>query len=313
MDLKQLKCFAAVAEELHFGHAAHRMHLLPSTLGRQIKLLEEDLGTRLLVRSTRHVALTPAGVVLRRDARSILEQVAAAELNVRQLSKAKGTALRIGAIDSAAVGLLPALLGEFKDRHPEIETQLVECTSAQQLQLLLSGRLDIAFVRPPVRESSLQYEFLMYETLVIAMPCGHPLAAKHTIGIHDLAPLPLIVPARQVRPHSYKAIMRAFQAAGEEARIVLEAAEKQTMVSLVAAGIGLALVPNWVAKLQVPGVVYRPLCLETSMEGPESALGLAWSEDLRSGPRQMFVDLVHSSFARRNAAGCLPESELAHA
>lgn len=253
------------------------------------------------MRSARHVALTPAGVVLRRDARSILEQVAAAELRVRQLSKAKETVLSIGAIDSAAVGLLPALLGEFKELHPEIETRLVECTSAQQLQLLLSGRLDLAFVRPPVRESSLQYEFLMYETLVIALPSDHALAARDGIDIHDLAPMPLIVPARKVRPHSYKAIMRAFHVDGEEARIVLEAAERQTMVSLVAAGISLALVPNWAAKLQVPGVVYRPLRLESSVEGPESALGLAWSEDVRSGPRQMFVDLIHTSFAKGNA------------
>jgi DNA-binding transcriptional LysR family regulator len=313
MDLKQLKCFVAVAEDLHFGHAAHRMNILPSALGRQIKLLEEDLGTRLLVRSTRHVALTPAGVVLRRDARSILEQVAATQLKVRQLSKAKETALRIGAIDCAAVGLLPTLFGEFKELHPEIETRLVECTSARQLQLLLSGHLDLAFVRPPVRESGLHYEFLMYETLVIAMPSDHALAAKDRIDIHDLAPIPLIVPARQVRPHSYKAIMRAFHAAGEEARIVLEAAEKQTMVSLVAAGIGLALVPNWAVKLQVPGVVYRPLRLESSMEGPESALGFAWLKDVRSRPRQMFVELTRTSFTKGCAASgsaehCHPNS-----
>jgi DNA-binding transcriptional LysR family regulator len=298
MDLKQLKCFVAVAEDLHFGHAAQRMNILPSTLGRQIKMLEEDLGARLLVRSTRHVALTPAGIVLRRDARSILEQAAAAEQNIRRLSRTKDAALRIGAIDSAAVGLLPPLLGEFKELHPEIETRLVECTSAQQLKMLLSGRLDVAFVRPPVRENGIEYEFLTYETLVIALPSDHPLAAKNEIDIHDLAPMPLIVPARQVRPHSYKAIMRAFQAAGEEARIVLEAAEKQTMVSLVAAGIGLALVPNWAAKLQVPGVVYRALQLGSGVEGPESALGLAWSDDIRNEPRQMFVDLIHSRMAR---------------
>jgi DNA-binding transcriptional LysR family regulator len=307
MDLKQLKCFVAVAEDLHFGHAAHRMNILPSALGRHIKLLEEDLGTRLLARSTRHVALTPAGVVLRRDARSILEQVAATEVKVRQLSKVKETALRIGAIDCAAVGLLPALLGEFKELQPEIETRLVECTSARQLQLLLSGHLDLAFVRPPVRESSLHYEFLMYETLVIAVPSDHALAAKDRIDIHDLAPIPLIVPARQVRPHSYKAIMRAFHAAGEEAKIVLEAAEKQTMVSLVAAGIGLALVPNWAVKLQVPGVVYRPLRLESSMEGPESALGFAWPKEVRSRPRQMFVDLIRLSFSKGGVPGGSPE------
>jgi DNA-binding transcriptional LysR family regulator len=294
MDLKQLKCFAAVAEELHFGRAAQRMNMLPSTLGRQIKLLEEDLGTRLLLRSTRHVALTPAGIVLHHDARSILQQVATAERSVRQLAKAKGNALRIGAIDSAAAGLLPSLLGEFRGRHPDIETQLVECTSAQQLQKLLSGRLDIAFVRPPVRESSLKYELLLHETLVVAMPVGHALASKDQVDIHDLARVPLVVPARQVRPHSYKLIMRAFQEAGEEAEIVFEAAERQTIVSLVAAGIGIALVPNWVARMQLPGVVYRPLQLDYAMECSESAVGIAWLAELQSVPRELFIDLVRS-------------------
>jgi DNA-binding transcriptional LysR family regulator len=170
------------------------------------------------------------------------------------------------------------------------------------VQLLLSGHLDLAFVRPPVRESTLHYEFLMYETLVIAVPSDHALAAKDRIDIHDLAPIPLIVPARQVRPHSYKAIMRTFHAAGEEAKIVLEAAEKQTMVSLVAAGIGLALVPNWAVKLQVPGVVYRPLRLESSMEGPESTLGFAWPKEVRSKPRQMFVDLIRTTITKGSAA-----------
>jgi DNA-binding transcriptional LysR family regulator len=299
MDVKQLKCFAAVAEELHFGHAAQRMNMLPSTLGRQIRLLEEDVGTRLLVRSTRHVALTPAGAVLRRDARTILEQLAAAELNVRRLSKSKGSVLRIGAIDSAAVGLLPDLLCIFKEHHPDIETRLTECTSARQLQHLSAGRLDLGFVRPPVTERGLQYELLLYETLVVAMPTNHALAAKKWIDVHDIAPMHLIVPARQVRPHSYKAVMRAFAAAGEEAKIVLEAAERQTMISLVAAGIGLAIVPSWVEKLRVPGVVYRPLRVESSAENPESALGIVWCEDLPSASRELFVDLVRSHLAKK--------------
>ncbi|HEY1941373.1 MAG TPA: LysR family transcriptional regulator [Roseiarcus sp.] len=300
MDVKQLKCFAAVAEELHFGHAAQRMNMLPSALGRQIKLLEEELDTRLLVRSTRHVALTPAGAVLRHDAKSILAQLAAAELNVRRLSRSKGSALRIGAIDSAAVGLLPALLCEFKEHHPDIETRLIECTSARQLQHLLAGRLDLGFVRPPVGERGLKYEFLLYETLVVAMPGDHALAAKSWIDIHELAPMQLIVPARQVRPHSYKAVMRAFAAAGEEAKIVLEAAERQTMISLVAAGIGLAIVPSWAEKLRVPGVVYRPLRVEAPADCPESALGIAWCEELPSASRELFIDLVRSHFAKKS-------------
>jgi len=275
------------------------MNMLPSTLGRQIRLLEEDVGTRLLVRSTRHVALTPAGAVLRRDARTILEQLAAAELNVRRLSKSKGSVLRIGAIDSAAVGLLPDLLCIFKEHHPDIETRLTECTSARQLQHLSAGRLDLGFVRPPVTERGLQYELLLYETLVVAMPTNHALAAKKWIDVHDIAPMHLIVPARQVRPHSYKAVMRAFAAAGEEAKIVLEAAERQTMISLVAAGIGLAIVPSWVEKLRVPGVVYRPLRVESSAENPESALGIVWCEDLPSASRELFVDLVRSHLAKK--------------
>lgn len=299
MDVKQLKCFAAVAEELHFGHAAQRMNMLPSTLGRQIKLLEDDVGTRLLVRSTRHVALTPAGAVLRQDAKMILEQLATAERNVRRLSKIKGSALRIGAIDSAAVGLLPELLCKFKEHHPDIETRLTECSSARQLQHLSAGRLDLGFVRPPVADRGLQYEFLLYETLVVAMPTNHALAAKQWIDVRELAPIHLIVPARQVRPHSYRAVMHAFATAGEEAKIVLEAAERQTMISLVAAGIGLAIVPSWAEKLCVPGVVYRPLRVGASADCPESALGIVWCEDLPGASRELFVDLVRSHLAKK--------------
>jgi DNA-binding transcriptional LysR family regulator len=299
MDVKQLKCFASVADELHFGHAAQRMNMLPSAFGRQIKLLEEELGARLLVRSTRHVALTPAGTLLRHDAKSILESLAATELKVRKLAKGKASTLRIGAIDSAAVGLLPELLSDFRAAHPEIETQLTECTSARQLQHLSAGRLDLGFVRPPVGTNGLKYEFLLYETLMVALPTRHALAAKSWIDVHKLAPMNLIVPARQVRPHSYKTVMRAFSLAGEEAKVVLEAAERQTMISLVAAGMGLAIVPSWAAKLRVPGVVYRPLRVERSPDCPESALGIAWCEDVPSAPRELFLDLVRSHLAQK--------------
>ncbi len=176
---------------------------------------------------------------------------------------------------------------------------MIECTSARQLQHLLAGRLDLGFVRPPVAERGLKYEFLLYETLVVAMPASHALAAKNWIDVHELAPMRLIVPARQARPHSYRAVMRAFAAAGEEPKIVLEAAERQTMISLVAAGIGLAIVPRWAEKLRVPGVVYRPLRLDSSADCPESALGIAWCEDLPSASRELFVDLVRCHLARK--------------
>ena len=295
MDLKQLKCFIAVAEELHFGRAAQRISVLPSALGRQIRLLEEDTGARLLTRSTRHVSLTEAGASLLRDAYEIVQKVADAERRVRKFSRQTRPVLRLGAIDSAAAGLLPPLLGTFHCRHPEIETHLVECTSAQQLQYLQAGRLDLAFVRPPVHEPGLRYEFLLYDTMVVAIPHDHHLASRERICAADLVREPLIVPPRRVRPHSYKAVMRALRAAGEEPQIVLEASEKQTIISLVAAGIGVALVPGWVAKLQVPGAIYRPFDIDDSTGHPEAALGVAWSEGLRSRPREMFLALVHAS------------------
>jgi DNA-binding transcriptional LysR family regulator len=297
MDIKQLKCFATTAEVLHFGNAAQQLNMLPTTLGRQIKLLEESLGVRLFVRSTRHVNLTTAGNTLYRDAKVILKQVAATELSLRQLSKVKGGKLRIGAIDSAAVSLLPSVLCEFRERYPRIETELIECESAQQLQFLMSGHIDLGFIRPPVREDSLKYEFLFHETLMVAMPEGHALANKTQIEMTDLVDRPLIVPPRRTRSHSYRAVMRAFEAAGEEPKIVIEVSERQTVVSLVAAGVGIALVPSWVTKFQITGVVYRQLEPALSAKSMDAELGVAWSEDLRSPLCESFLDLVRNRLA----------------
>ena len=298
MDLKQLKCFAAVAEDLHFGQAARRLNMLPSALSRQIRLLEEDLGVRLLVRSTRHVRLTEAGTVLFEEARAILQRVAEAGQAVREAARSEPRILRIGAIDSAAAGYLPDFLYAFRDAHPEIGTELVESSSAQQLQLLLSGRLDIGFVRPPVQIPGLFFEHLIDETLMVALPRGHPLAARARIDIHELTAVPLILPPKRVRPHSFRLIMHMFEAAGTQPRVVQEASEKQTIVSLVAAGIGVALVPEWAAKLQLPGVVFRPIAGEAVKPPPiEAALGMAWPTDQRCPPRDRFLEIVRQSLA----------------
>src|SRR5438874_1932047 len=140
MELHQLRCFVAAAEELHFGKAAQRLQMLPSALGRHIKLLEEDLATPLFVRTTRAVALTEPGTALLRDARAILSRVDAVEESFRTRSRAKpARRLKIGAIDSAAAGLLPALLHDFRAEHPEIAVQLLEEKTIRLLPKILSG------------------------------------------------------------------------------------------------------------------------------------------------------------------------------
>ncbi|MFN5687878.1 LysR family transcriptional regulator, partial [Bradyrhizobium sp.] len=152
MELHQLRCFIAAAEELHFGKAAQRLQMLPSALGRQIKLLEEDLATPLFARTTRAVSLTEHGTMLLRDARSILAKVEAVETSFRRRARStKAPRLRVGAIDSAAAGLLPQLLHDFREAHPDIAVQLMEEKTIRLLPKILSGALDLAFVRPPER------------------------------------------------------------------------------------------------------------------------------------------------------------------
>ena len=149
MEFLQLRCFVIVAEKLHFGKAAQQMEMLPASLGRQIRLLEERLGVRLLSRTTRNVALTEAGKLLLPEAIEIITRMERLETRLRDQKNEKATALRIGAIDSAAAGMLPQLLPQFRDRHPEIIVQLVEQKTIRLLPKILSGNLDIAIVRPP--------------------------------------------------------------------------------------------------------------------------------------------------------------------
>src|ERR1700760_4448703 len=174
MDLHQLRCFVAAAEELHFGRAAQRLEMLPSALGRFIRLLEEDLGTRLMTRTTRSVTLTDDGTALLKEARSLLAQADALAAKYRTHGRKQAAMVRVGAIDSAAAGLLPMLLHDFRVRRPDVTVQLVEDKTLRLVPQLLSGRLNLAFVRPPERTNKqLEFLFLFHETAVVAVSDRH--------------------------------------------------------------------------------------------------------------------------------------------
>ena len=246
MNLHQLRCFALAADELHFGRAAQRLNMLPSAFGRYVRLLEEYLNTTLFVRTTRTVMLTEEGKRLLSDARKLLAQVDAMEARFRDNVRLKATRLSVGAIDSAAAGLLPLLLNDFRKIRPNVEVQLVEDKTIRLLPRVQSGRLDIAFVRPPKTiASGLVCRPLFHETPVVAIAESHRLARCKSIPIKDLADQPLIVPDRRTRPHSHDLTMKLFEDAGCEPEIAQVADEKQTIVNLVAAGIGMAIVPRW--------------------------------------------------------------------
>jgi DNA-binding transcriptional LysR family regulator len=275
LELHQLRCFLAAADELHFGRAAQRLQMLPSALGRHVKLLEEDLGTRLFARTTRAVALTENGAVLVREARPLLVQVEAIEAGFRNKRRAKPTQrFRIGAIDSAAAGLLPSLLQDIRGKHPTIAIQLLEDKTIRLLPKLLSGALDLAFVRPPEQlNKRLEFLPLLHETAVVAFPHKHRLANRKSVSVPDIAHQPLIVPDRRSRPHSHDLTVKLFEQAGLIPRIAEVADEKQTIVNMVAARLGAAIVPRWTSRMTVPGVRYVPL--KTSAQRASGSLPLA--------------------------------------
>ncbi|PKH23630.1 LysR family transcriptional regulator [Enterobacterales bacterium CwR94] len=293
MELHQLRCFITVAEELHFGHAAQRLNMLPSALGRHVRLLEEDLGTRLLSRSTRNVALTSAGSRLLTEARELVAQADALSARFRLAQREQAQTLRIGAIDSAAVGLLPTLLAAFRERYPQVAVQISEEKTLRLLPKLKSGRLDMVLIRPPERpEPGCEMQMLLREEIVVALPASHPLADREELTMDALRDMPMIVPERRSRPHSYDLTMDLFAHAGMPVRVSQVADEKQTIVNLVAAGLGLAIVPRWTSRIAVAGVTYLPL-----REGRDPALrGLplaaAWLSDCRDPLRDAMLALL---------------------
>ena len=296
MDINQLRCFLAVADALHFGRAAQSLDMLPASLGRQIKLLEDHLETRLFLRTTRSVSLTEAGTSILEDARALVSQAEQFEVKARSIRRSSTSVLKIGAIDSAAAGLMPHLLKLIRAEYPEIDVQLIEQKTIHLLPKLLSGSIDLAFCRPPdVRDTRLNFRTLFYETAVVALPDSHPMANSERLTIADLADEPLIVPDRRSRPHSHDLTIKLFVDAGLNARIAQLAEEKHTIVNLVATGTGLAIVPRWTARLQVTGVKFVPLEIPSTTTMSKLILAAAWPRGIRDPMRDAVLSILESN------------------
>lgn len=295
MDLKLIRCFNMVAEELHFGRAAQRLDMLPSALGRNIRILEESLGIRLFDRSTRNVELTASGRVLLEKSGDLIELFDREMQRVRMTAAPDDRVIRVGAIDSASTGLLPQLVRDFRELEPELELVLVEDKTVKLLPRLISGNLDLAFVRPPtVPRPEIEFQHLMNEATVIALPSDHRLANKKTIEVFDLENVPLIVPSPRNRPHSYKLTMDVFHREGLKPKVAQTADEKHTIVRLVATGLGAALVPQWTSRISVNGVVYRKLRTEAGAEIRELPLAASWVRGAEDPARDRLIELVRS-------------------
>lgn len=270
MELRHLRYFVAVAEERHFGRAAERLHMAQPPLSQQIRQLEADVGVELLHRTTRRVDLTEAGAAYLARARAILADVDAAADHARRVAAGAIGHLAIGCVGSVTYSLLPTLSRGLSTELPGVDFSFRgEMLVPDQVEALRNGDIDVALLRPPVADSSLTVTPLRRDRLVAALPADHPLARRRLLRPSDLRDVDLIIHTADRRSVMYDVVLRLFRDAGVEPRIRHEVGETSTLVTLVAGGLGAAIVPEAVTALVLTGVVYRPLA------GPATTVELA--------------------------------------
>jgi len=276
-----LNQFIAVAEELHFARAAERLHMAQPPLSQAIKHLEEIVGARLFDRSRHFVALTPAGQAFLEEARNLLAVGQRAIDTARRINAGKAGRVRIGFVGSVSYALLPKLLRDLRSRHPDIETDLRELRSQQQVEELAAGRIDIGVVRLPLSNAGdLLLRTIDTERFIAVLPKHHRLARARSIRLRDLAGEAFMTfPAAQI-PGLHAKFLMACDEAGFSPKIALEAWQMAGMVSLVAADMGIALLPAQVRSTSHPDVVYKALADKS--EHLELKIALAWRPDNHS-------------------------------
>ncbi len=260
MELRQLRYFVAVAEELHFRRAAERLHISQPPLSQQIRALEEELGFALLVRTRRRVELTPAGAAFLRDARSILSELDGAVAGARRIDAGQTGRLRINFVGSALFSIVPGTVERFRRSRPGVALELRERATVDQLRAVRAGLADVGLVRPPIEEDdSFRVQTVLRERTLAALPAAHPLAALRRVPLRRLAAEPLVLFPRDQAPGFHDLLIDSLAGAGSAPRVIQYAPEMLTIIGLVAAGTGVSLVPASVARLALDGVAYRPV------------------------------------------------------
>ncbi|PLR43686.1 LysR family transcriptional regulator [Chimaeribacter arupi] len=288
MELSQLRCFVAVAEELHFGRAARRLFMTQPPLSRQIQLLEHTLGVTLLTRSHRQVRLTASGESFLRDARQILAFTQQAEISARRVAAGVAGRLTLGFTAVCAYSQIPALIAQASRVLPDVEMILKEMVSAAQVQALVARTLDVAFVRQPQPLFPLEYLRVLREPLVIALPAADPLAAAPTLSLSALHRQPFIMYSPNEGKYFYDCIVSLFSQANVLPRYVQFLSQTHTILALVKAGLGMAIVPASAQSLRMEGVTFRPL----PQAGAVADVYMAWRQDCDNPALAAFRNLV---------------------
>ncbi len=298
MELRHLRYFVMVAEELHFGRAAQRLHIAQQPLSRQIQSLEQELGVQLLHRTKRTVRLTELGQLFLVEARKILRQTEQAVQLVQQVSRGDRGHLTVGFTGPALNTVLPQAVRQFRTQYPHIQLTLQRMLPNEQVNALKSGNIDIGLLHAPLDDDTLLLQIVHQESLVVMLPNTHPLASEplEPLSISQLANEPFILFPRHVWMSLYDDIISFCRQAGFSPNVVQEALPQETIVGLVRIGIGITLIHASAQGISQPGVVCRPLIEPT----PQIQVALAWQVEASNPILPAFIDSISTVRATGN-------------
>ena len=310
IELRLWRQFVAVAEELHFGRAAIRLHMTQPPLTQAIAQLEGLLGLRLFDRTKRSVQMTAAGAALLPQARDLLARAQALPAYGRASADGEIGRLRLAFVSTVGFDLLPRWVRTFREQYPRVDLELIEATGDVQLQAFERGEIDAGFMlhSPDFAPPGLIVQRIADEKLVLAMPAQGELARKKDLGLKDVLGQPLVIFPRRIVPSLYDAIFAMYHAAGESPRVAQEAIQMQTIVNLVSAELGVAWVPESVQQFKRPGVVYRSMQegkAKTTRTGkgrlsvPICETSLVWSAVHTNPVLQRFVAFISDTNSKK--------------
>jgi DNA-binding transcriptional LysR family regulator len=297
MELRHLRYFCVAAEEMHIRRAAQRLGIAQPPLTQQIKALEAELGLKLFARAGRGVALTEAGRVFQAEASSILEHVERATALVRQVATGNVGRLRVGFTESASFNpLLTKVFAAFRSTWPGVELLLEESHTETLIEALQQGRLDAAFIRPPIRSSSMiEFEALASEAMMVAVPPGHRLARRKSVVLQDLADEGFIAYPRRHGAGLSDSVISECRRAGFAPRVVQQAPQLSSTINLVAASVGIAVVPACMRHVRAESVTF----IKLSGSELTAHLGLAYQRGDRS---KAVCNLIETAISARPKA-----------
>lgn len=291
MELRHLRYFVAVAEELNFTRAAARLRTAQPSFSQQIRDLEAEIGAELLTRTKRHVALTEAGRVFLDEARLTLAQAQRAVAMARRAAHVGDRRMTIGFLPAAEVKIFPAMLTYMRARFPDLNLVFNSLTTAEQIEALLRQEIDVGFLRLPVGDQALSWEVVLQERLVAVLPADHPVAEKEALSAGDLAEVPFLRVMARHAGNLSDAVEGFFRAHRVEPNAVQEVENILTLMSLIGMGVGFSLLPDYVQRLAFRNVVTRPLA------GPPIFVDLAmvWRTADRSEETTAFRAIVREA------------------